>query len=940
MSDNNYKEDSRYSRQSYSIGQDVMCKLSQASVLIIGYNITSQEIIKNLALLGINSISIYTKNNLDKYQKTGLYYSYENNLPLKDLKKLNPTININEINIFNDEELDLKILNKFKLIILTNGIINDGLELNKICNKLSIPFIMTGCYGLMCYLFSDLGKKFIVNDKDGEEYEKLIVEEINGKKIKFKDLHKLGEDDVLIIELNNNTTKEINVKSTLTPTSIQIIDELNFDISSIKNVIKKKIPLELNYNSLKINLTNPEFTIIDYSIPYNRSELLHKLHLTLSKYHEKFGELPRTWSLVDYELFKFLLQENNYGNKLDKEFITLSKKFCFTVKSEILAMASIIGGIVSQEVLKIFGHKFIPIKQWLYFDYYELFTDDDIELYNDCLNKNYKSINKYGGLINIFGKKLFNKIQNSVPFIIGSGAIGCELIKNLGMLGVKKIILTDNDHIEKSNLSRQFLFCDEDIGKSKSHVASNKIKLMNLDTNIITYDKKVCKETENIFNESFHSEIDIYLNALDNIDSRLYMDQQAIKYKKPLIDSGTMGSKGNVQVIIPYLTESYGSSKDPEEDSGIPICTIKSFPYKPEHTIQWARELFENEFITIPNLINKYKDKNEFLKIPDADKNIFLKQIYKYDCFVINYNSFYRLLSTIYYENFDKIIQELIDKYDDYENEEKLNKKLPNKIELNNGILFNFMEYGFKIINQLFGSNIEFHINKENINLSIIKNNYDVDELKIEECIKIVYNIINPLSTFKKIEFDKDNEDLAHIEWINECSNLRNKQYDIKNTSIYETRKIAGKIIPAMITTTSLIAGFQIMEYIKLIKFYEKDKYKNFNYKNEIDIYKNRFVNLDINYCDGINPMSPVIYKLNNNIPLTLWTSFDVSSDETELIIKEIYQKTNKKVEYMTWGNKTVYDGDDIIIDNINSSIEDILVLIEDVPLGLTIITK
>jgi len=86
------------------------------------------------------------------------------------------------------------------------------------------------------------------------------------------------------------------------------------------------------------------------------------------------------------------------------------------------------------------------------------------------------------------------------------------------------------------------------------------------------------------------------LNALDNVDARIYMDSQAIKYSKPIIDSGTMGSKGNVQVIIPHLTESYGNSKDPEEKTGIPICTIKSFPYKPEHTIQWARELFETEF--------------------------------------------------------------------------------------------------------------------------------------------------------------------------------------------------------------------------------------------------------------------------------------------------------------------------------------------------------
>ena len=47
------------------------------------------------------------------------------------------------------------------------------------------------------------------------------------------------------------------------------------------------------------------------------------------------------------------------------------------------------------------------------------------------------------------------------------------------------------------------------------------------------------------------------------------------------------------------MTESYGSQKDPDEKNGIPICTIKSFPYKPEHTIQWSRELFEQEFIRL-----------------------------------------------------------------------------------------------------------------------------------------------------------------------------------------------------------------------------------------------------------------------------------------------------------------------------------------------------
>jgi ubiquitin-activating enzyme E1 len=67
--------------------------------------------------------------------------------------------------------------------------------------------------------------------------------------------------------------------------------------------------------------------------------------------------------------------------------------------------------------------------------------------------------------------------------------------------------------------------------------------------------------------------------------SGLYMDSRCILYEKPLIDSGTLGTKGNVQVVIPRLTESYASSQDPPEKA-TPMCTVKSFPNTISHTIE------------------------------------------------------------------------------------------------------------------------------------------------------------------------------------------------------------------------------------------------------------------------------------------------------------------------------------------------------------------
>jgi ubiquitin-activating enzyme E1 len=63
------------------------------------------------------------------------------------------------------------------------------------------------------------------------------------------------------------------------------------------------------------------------------------------------------------------------------------------------------------------------------------------------------------------------------------------------------------------------------------------------------------------------------------------MDQRCVFYEKPLLESGTLGTKGNTQVIIPHLTESYASSQDPPEKEA-PSCTIKNFPNAIQHTIQ------------------------------------------------------------------------------------------------------------------------------------------------------------------------------------------------------------------------------------------------------------------------------------------------------------------------------------------------------------------
>ena len=205
-------DNERYSRQSYTIGQDVMLKLSQSKILIIGYSTVSLEIIRNLALLGINTIDIhhdFNLNKLERYQKTGLYYESDKKIPLDELRILNPTININHINILDeDNEICAKIIKKYNLLILVNSSFDDSINFNRITHKFNIPMIIVGNYGLLSYIFNDFGENFTINDVDGEIYENLIIEEIDDKIIKFKDPHQLGDKDVLIITYTDNTTVE------------------------------------------------------------------------------------------------------------------------------------------------------------------------------------------------------------------------------------------------------------------------------------------------------------------------------------------------------------------------------------------------------------------------------------------------------------------------------------------------------------------------------------------------------------------------------------------------------------------------------------------------------------------------------------------------------------------------------------------------------------
>jgi ubiquitin-activating enzyme E1 len=155
-------------------------------------------------------------------------------------------------------------------------------------------------------------------------------------------------------------------------------------------------------------------------------------------------------------------------------------------------MQSVIGGIMAQEVMKACSGKFTPIDQWFYFDsslsYLPVLNKDEQLEDNDQADCKLMG-DRYDGQRVVFGQEFQEKLMGQRYFMVGSGAIGCELLKNFAMVGLGcgnsgKLIVTDMDTIEKSHLNRQFLFRSTDIGKAKSEASASAIKRMNPDINI------------------------------------------------------------------------------------------------------------------------------------------------------------------------------------------------------------------------------------------------------------------------------------------------------------------------------------------------------------------------------------------------------------------------------------------------------------------------
>ncbi|KAK6027321.1 ubiquitin-activating enzyme E1 [Ostertagia ostertagi] len=603
-----------YSRQIYALGESAMIHLRKASVIISGLGGVGVEVAKNLILGGIRNVTLHDTKETRWLDLSAQYYLTENDVgknraaaSFERLAELNDSVNCHLL----VNELTEDVVKQFDLVVLTDTARSVQLDVSRWTRAHNKRLLIVDARGLYSYIFADFGESFRVDDPNGEQVKEFLIEHVDaetGDVITLENqMHGLEDGD----HVTFSEVKGMTQLNDCAPLKVTVKKPHVFNIGNVVKTMSNyeeggrvkqvKVPTYVSHKSLAESLAEPEFVYWDFA-KFDYPSQLHVLWTALYAFEAKHGRSPRPRCTADVELLKAELPEDSSVNE------KLLKSFCFQAMGNLVTMASVVGGIAAQEAMKAVTHHMTPLKQWLYLDSDDALPGDWSRVIPGMMDK----LRYSDGNI-----KMSFPLRGGLSLV--PGAIGCELLKNLAMMGVAcgkdgLIKITDMDQIEISNLNRQFLFRMNDVGSKKSVVAARAVKVFNKDVNIEALAERVGSDTEHIFNDDFFAELDGVANALDNVDARRYMDRRCVYYCLPLLESGTMGTKGNTQVVYPHLTESYGSSVDPPEKD-IPICTLKNFPNEIQHTIQWARDLFEGLFTAPAETANQFlTDERTFLE--------------------------------------------------------------------------------------------------------------------------------------------------------------------------------------------------------------------------------------------------------------------------------------------------------------------------------------
>jgi ubiquitin-activating enzyme E1 len=329
------------------------------------------------------------------------------------------------------------------------------------------------------------------------------------------------------------------------------------------------------------------------------------------------------------------------------------------------------------------------------------------------------------------------------------------------------------------------------------------------------------------------------------------MDGRCVEFGKPLLECGTLGTIGSVQVVVPHLTESYSSFEDVEMKDAIPVCTLKLFPSTFEHVIEYARSVFEQYFNVPQSTYRSLMADSNVLRMLEHKSSVDLvsiqKQLFELLANSLNSNFKYciRYGFNMFHQLFVDPISQLIQKYPfDHKVDGELfwsgSKIFPkvSTFDVQNadhiGFVIKFAHIFADSIGiaqkQRYGTNqikkfedfVRTLKTPDPVPCEDIQNTAEVEadvdrEILIQQIMCLIEKSRTKLSNVEPIVFEKDDDSNNHVDFLALVSNLRASNYSIKPEDRLFVKGTAGKIIPAIATTTSIVSGLISLEFCKLV---------------------------------------------------------------------------------------------------------------------------
>lgn len=176
----------------------------------------------------------------------------------------------------------------------------------------------------------------------------------------------------------------------------------------------------------------------------------------------------------------------------------------------------------------------------------------------------------------------------------------------------------------------------------------------------------------------------------------------------------------------------------------------------------------------------------------------------------------------------------------------------------------------------------------------------DVNALMIElkDHLKAILPSVKEGSSYMQVEeFEKDNDTNYHVDFIHAISNLRCINYKLKEASWLDVKLKAGKIIPALATTTASVASMQTLELVKLLKCEKLEEFRNY------------YFNLALPFVQASEPGVVTKTKIHEDLEVNLWSRWDIYDKNITLQGLFDYIKTNYKlyVRDVMKGNQAIY---------------------------------